>query len=159
MAIAAGIAGTYYANIIDLSTNSLILTKLRVASSKLQIGKNYVYFISGSTGSWMLEKLSFNDKKRKVLLKFGNLVDIDFLPSGMLFENSKGHWLADFTKGIVFLLPFSFKVIAVSGGSILVIHDGKFYLIDSKKFILEMYSLMEKLPDLFEVYRGFPRSF
>ncbi len=150
LAVSAGIAGKYNISIFDIKNNSVILQNINAASSKILLKNGEMYYIGGSAGKYSLLIREIKSKKQKEIIAFDNLLDIELLPHGILFENKKGFWKADYQTGNKDTLPFNYKLSGQCSGSPVIRYLNKYCIIDMPVFIEKISRIKEKMPDVFE---------
>jgi hypothetical protein len=155
LGVTSGIAGTYSSSFINRGSGSVILKNLQVSSSRVFIDNDSVFYISGSSGAWFLERVNLSNKRKKKLHKFEDIVDLFFISGGLIFENREGLWIVDNVKRVAIRIPLPSQLIAVIMDSILVKAGNRYYLLDLRDFLKKIFHLSEIFPDIFKVESDF----
>ncbi len=150
VAITVGIAGSYHLSIIDSMDKSVMIRNMSVSSSRLYLNEKYIYYITGTSGSWFVERMSLSSEEKKKLHKFEDLVDIHFFQGGMILEKREGPWIVDLNSGRAIRLSLSARVMAVIDDNVLMKGEKKYYLIDVKKLLQKVTALSGRLPGIFK---------
>jgi hypothetical protein len=144
-----GTAGKYYFNILDLRNNLLILQNINLASSKLLIKNNEIYYISGDAGKYSLILQTILPKKIKNLFGFSNLSDIEFFSTGLLYEDKAGFCVIDFEKTNNLKSPFHYEIPGQCNGKPVIKYGNKYYIIDLPVFMDKINFINNKIPSIF----------
>lgn len=150
--ITAGIAGQYNMSLLDTKNRSIIFKNKTAASSKILLNNNRIYYINGTSGSWVLTLLSINPAAKKDLIGFNNLIDIEMYASGAILENNDGLWIYDYA-GKPVALPFSYKLHGRCGEYGLIEYDSDLYITDMRKFFDRINILQKEIPGFFKSRR------
>jgi hypothetical protein len=144
-----GIAGKYYLNILDLRNNSMILQNIDLASSKLFIKNNEIYYISGDAGKYSLIIQTILPKKIKNLFEFSNLSDIEFFSSGLLYEDKEGFRVIDFEKTNNLKTPFHYEISGQCCSRPVIKYSNNYYITDMLVFMDKINYINSKIPNIF----------
>jgi hypothetical protein len=156
LGVTSGIAGTYNSSFIDRGSYSVLLKNLQVSSSRVFIDNDSVFYISGSSGAWFLERVNLSNKRNEKLHKFDDIVDLFFfIGGGLIFESREGLWIVDNIKRVAIRIPLTSRLIAVIMDGILVKAGNRYYLLDLRDFLKKIFHLSAIFPDIFKVDSDF----
>jgi len=147
LCILAGIAGSYYFSIVNPSTGSIDLKNLKMSSSKHHTGADAIFYIAGSSGNWELIRFSRSAKNKKTIRKFSDIRDIELTPTGCLWENGDGLWVAEYGKEET-RVPFAYLIAGKYKGRILLQYGRTCYFIQMDKLLGALSALKEKASGL-----------
>lgn len=149
LGIAAGIAGRYFLNILDLKSNTMILQNAALASARLFIKNNEVYYVSGDAGKYSCIMQTISPKKTKIISEFGSLSDIEIFSSGSLYEDKSGFGIIDFEKSVNLKTPFHYEISGQCSGKAVIKFSNNYYIIDMPAFLDNIRSINDKVPSIF----------
>lgn len=147
--ILAGLAGSYYFNIVNCATQSVVLKNLGMSSSKHFTDTATIRYITGNSGNWELMQYTIAAKKKTSIAKLNDIVDIELAVGGYLWENRSGLWAADYGKDKI-RIPFPYQLAGTYKGRVLLKSKDYCYFIDMKKLFVQLNNLKKKAPDLFD---------
>ncbi len=153
LGIAAGIAGSYYFNIVNLDDKNVVLKNLRTSSSKIHMDSEYIYYIFGNSGAWQLTRWAFANKDKKIVYRFSDIIDIELTGRGYIWQDTNGLHASGYEEEPI-PIPFPYQLAGSYGESILLRHGVYYYTIDMKKLLVALAKLREKAPNLFSKREG-----
>ncbi len=149
LGIISGIGGSYYLNIWDLNNNLMILQNVSLASSKLFIKNNEVYYINGDAGKYSCIMQTISSKKIKILSGFSSLSDIEFFSSGLLYEDKEGLGIIDYGKANKLKIPFHYGISGQCCGNPVLKSANGYYIINGSVFLEKINFVNNIIPELF----------
>jgi hypothetical protein len=157
--ILTGLAGSYYYSIVNYETQSVILKNLGMSSSKHYTDATAIRYMAGNSGNWELIQYTVAAKKKNPIAKLKDIIDIEPVMGGYLWENRDGLWAAEYGKEKI-RIPFPYQLAGTYKGRVLLQYKDYCYFIDMKKLFIHLNSLKNNAPDLFneEKTRSTPRS-
>ena len=81
---------------LSITPITMMLSLTTQVSAELLFHEDFIYYITGKSNKWELKRISVRSKKKSKLLNFKDLIDIEFSPSGILYENTSGLWFFDY---------------------------------------------------------------
>jgi hypothetical protein len=148
LGIAAGIAGSYYVSVIDLSEQSVILKNLQASSSKLHMGVGAIYYLTGKSGAWQLTMWTLGNKNKSTLSRFTDIVDIELSEKGYIREHSGGLEASSYKEEPT-RIPFPYELAGKYGEEILLHYKSRYYRIDIPKLLMGLKKLNDTNPGVF----------
>lgn len=148
LTVLAGIAGSYYFSIINLSNGSVLIKNTAMSSSKYHMSSDTIRYITGNSGNWEMMQYSIDTKTKKSLGKLTDIVDIELTGQGYVLLTSTGLWVSEYGKERK-RIPFSYDLAGKYKGRVLLSYKDTYYFIDMKKMLGSLAKLSEKTPDLF----------
>jgi len=146
--IMSGIAGSYFFNLIQLSTGAVVIKNLAMSSSKYHWGINTIHYTTGNSGNWEIMQYAIDGKVKKSLAKLSDIIDIELVGHGYVLESSTGLWTALYGKEKR-PIPFAYRLAGTYKGRIILLYGNSYYFIDFNKLLAGLNKLEEKTPDLF----------
>lgn len=148
LGILAGIAGSYNFSLVNLTDNSVMLKNLGVSSSKIHLGKQNIYYITGNAGNWELMQYNIPHKKKKSMAKLPEIEDVELVSSGYILQN-KDRLFGSRYEMERFAIPFTYQLSGTYRGRVVLRHKDTYNIIDINKLFTGIEILRSKIPDLF----------
>lgn len=148
LGLAAGIAGSYLFSIVDLSENRVVLDNLKASSSKLHMGLDAIYYITGNSGAWQLTRWTIADKNKKALARFTDIIDIELSETGYIREHVGGIEVSSYKEEPI-RIPFSYELAGKYGDEILLYYKSRYYRIDIPRLLSGLKKIHDTAPDVF----------
>ena len=148
LGVLVGIAGLYNFSVVNLTNESSVLKNLPMTSSKLSMDAKQVYYMAGNAGNWELIQYSLEQKKKKSVEKFNDILDIELFPGAFVFENKSGLWAAEYGKDKI-RIPFPFQVVGKYRDRLVLKSRELYYIVDMKKMLSCLMNIKARAPDLF----------
>ncbi|MDY6969632.1 MAG: hypothetical protein SVR08_13385 [Spirochaetota bacterium] len=150
LAFVVGSGGSYNLSVIDVDNNKIMINNQKISSSKISFNDVDIYCITGSTGRWVLTRISVLTKKITKLLKLNNLTDLEFSSQGILFEKIDELWIYKYNYRNLERIPFRFELVGSCNENILIKYNNKYYLIDLINLFDQIVYLKNIIPEIFE---------
>ncbi|PKL38578.1 MAG: hypothetical protein CVV44_11915 [Spirochaetae bacterium HGW-Spirochaetae-1] len=144
-----GAAGSYNLSVIDLEKNAPIVKNVSAASSKVYMDDRFVYYVSGTSGSWSLARRRIADGKPETIMSLKNLIDIEIVTGAAVLETKTGLSVAN-PDGKEIRVPFNYGLKGSAKGLALLEYDGDIYAVDAAVMYGMLKELQESVPGLFE---------
>jgi len=143
IALATGIAGSYYISIFDVVSGNSLAKNIAAASSEFNLNDNNLLFVRGGTGAWSVEKYEISSKKRSQVKGVGKVNNIFIARDGFITISGKKHVVESFNgeKGI---MPQDWNIIGICRNAVLVEYGKVVYIIDFPKLLKNIKKLNEK---------------
>ncbi len=151
LGVLAGMAGSYYLSIINLASKSIVAKNIALASSKFHIGATHIYYIAGNAGNWELIQYHIDQKKKKSIVKFNDIADIELFPKCYIYESKDGLWAAEYGTGKS-RVPFPYQLSGKYRGRPVLKYNDSYYLVNSDKLFASLMKLKDRAPGLFTGY-------
>ena len=150
-----GIAGSYYYNIINYNKRLIAVQNLSVSSKKMLLTDKYLDYVFGSSGKWVLKRFKIAGKSKESLYLIYDIIDIELLTRGIIFENSSGLWMREHSKGNIksekMLIPFKYRLTGKCDNLIILQYNSKSYLVDFERLNAKLKILKSKIPKIGKV--------
>jgi hypothetical protein len=147
LGVLAGMAGSYNLSVINLSSKTLTAKNIPLSSSKFSLDAAQIFYITGNAGNWGLIQYRIDQKKKKSLEKFNDLLDIELLPAGYVYESKGGLWAAEYGREKT-RLPFPYQLSGKYRGRLVIKYNDTYYLINSEKLFAGLMKLKVRAPAL-----------
>ncbi len=153
LGIAAGIAGSYYFNVVDLSEQRVVLKNLQTSSSKLHMGPDTIYYITGKSGAWQLTMWTLADKNKITLTRFTDIIDIELSAKGYIREHRDGLEISSYKEAPV-RIPFKYELAGKYGEEILLHYKSRYHRVDVPRMLTGLKKLNDANPGVFSEKKG-----
>mgnify|MGYP006283829805 CR=1 FL=1 len=147
--LTVGIAGIYNISVINLENDDITIHNQRLATWKIQTVKDGMYVVTGSSGSWDLEKISYSGKTLDTLQSFSKLHDVH-MTKAMYLAHTPGGIMFSFYDDDLHFFPFTFRIECATPDYLLVSGKKSRYLLNTSKMKKVLEELLKKTPELFE---------
>jgi hypothetical protein len=129
IALATGIAGSYYISVFDGINGLSIVKNIAASSSELNINGNSLSYVKGGTGNWSVEKYEIPSKKRNHVKGVGKIDNIFIAKDGFITLSGKKYSIENFSgeKGI---MPHEWNIIGTCRNTVLIEYGKIVYVID-----------------------------
>jgi len=143
IALATGIAGSYYISIFDTVSGNSLMKNITAASSELNINDNWISYVRGGTGSWSVEKYELPYKKRNQIRGVGKIDNIFIARDGFVTVSGKKCIIESYSgeKGI---MPRDWNIIGICRNIVLIEYGQVVYFMDFPVLIRKIKELNEK---------------
>ena len=148
LGVLVGIAGLYNFSVVNLTNESVVLKNLPMTSSKLSMDARQVHYMAGNVGNWELIQYSMEQKKKKSIEKFNDILDIELFPGAFVFENKNGLWASEYGKDKI-RIPFPFQVVGKYRDRLVLKSREIYYIVDMKKMLACLMKIKARAPELF----------
>jgi hypothetical protein len=148
LCILTGIAGSYNFNIINLSSGSVVLKNFNMSSSKHHTSASTLNYIAGNSGNWELVRYDIENKSKKTIAKFTDLIDIECTAIGYIFENKAGLWCAEYGKNPI-RVPFRYQLSGRFMGRVILKYGNSYRIVNMQNMFAGLNKLYKSAGELF----------
>ncbi len=143
IALATGIAGSYYISVFDAATGSSLMKNITASSSELNINDNSLSYVRGGTGIWSVEKYELPSKKRSQIRGVGKIDNIFIARDGFITVSGRKYMIEGFNgeKGI---MPQEWNIIGICRNIVLIEYGKVVYFLDFPVLMQKIRELNEK---------------
>ena len=143
IALATGIAGSYYISIFDSNSGNSMMKNISASSSELNMADNSLSYVRGGTGSWSVERYEIASKKRTQVKGVGKIDNIFIAKDGFITVSGKKNIIENFSgeKGI---MPQDWNIIGVCRNAALIEYGKVVYIIEFPLLFQKIKELNEK---------------
>ncbi len=149
LSLVIGIGGEYYLSLIDMRKKKVLLKNKKISSSKIIVNGEDVFFISGKSGKWALKKYSITKKSIQTLAKLKDIIDIEFLRTGLLLENNDGLGFLLYSSKNREDLHFNYKLAGSCNGYPLLQSKDEIHVADMDKLYNKLKFIKNEAPAIF----------
>jgi hypothetical protein len=142
-----GVAGSYNLNIVDMRTGRSVMSNIGLAASRFCMTGDRLTYISGSTGSWSLNGISLETKKKDVYRVFRDLANAEMVPGMVMVEDGRGLWMSPPEK-TPRRVCFAFSLRGRGGSLALISYRDRAYLVDAARLYELIIRAQEAVPSL-----------
>lgn len=143
IALATGIAGSYYISVFDSVSGSSLMKNISASSSELNMHDNNLSYVRGGTGSWSVEKYEVPTKKRTQVRSTGKISNVFIAIDGFITVSSKKNMIESF-NGERGVLPQEWNVLGICRNAALIEYGKVVYIIEFPLLLRKIKEMNEK---------------